>query len=139
MEGLRCPEHIANWQTNWFRIYAKNNFKLPIDITTHIRYNLIEPSERGAYEMKQADAVKAMIKEAHRTQEYVGSQMNPPMRQTSVARFVNNGNMTVNRLWEVCEILGYEIVLRPKRKGSANATNTFVLDGETKAERAEKL
>ena len=89
--------------------------------------------------MKQTEAVKAMIKEAHRTQEYLGSQMEPPMKQPSVQRFINNGNMTVNRLWEVCEILGYEIVLRPKRKGSATAANTFVLEGETKAERAMKL
>lgn len=89
--------------------------------------------------MTQKDAVKAMIKEMHMTQDMLGAKMNPPMKQSSVQRFINNGNMTVNRLWEVCEALGYEIVLRPKRKGAANANNTFTIEGETKTERAEKL
>lgn len=89
--------------------------------------------------MKQSEAVNAMIKECKRTQEYVGQQMNPPMKQSAVARFLNNGNMTVNRLWEICEILGYEVVIRPKKKGAANSENTFRIDGESKADRAKKL
>ena len=89
--------------------------------------------------MKQSEAVNAMIRECKRTQEYVGQQMNPPMKQSAVARFLSNGNMTVNRLWEICEILGYEVVIRPKKKGAATQENTFRIDGETKADRSAKI
>lgn len=89
--------------------------------------------------MKQSEAVNAMIRKSNRTQEYVGQHMNPQLSQGAIARILNNGNMTVNRLWEICEVLGYEIVVRPSKKGAANSDNTFKIDGETKADRAKKL
>lgn len=87
--------------------------------------------------MKQSEAINAIIKASFRTQEYVGARMNPPMKQSAVARVLNNGNMTVNRLWEMCEILGYEIVLQPK--GNKPKPGQVIVDGETKADRAKKL
>lgn len=89
--------------------------------------------------MKQNDAVRAMLKVTGRTQEYLGSQLDPVLSQSSVGNMLTRNNMTVNRLWEICNILGYEIVLRPAKKGAANKDNTFVIDAQTKAERSEHL
>lgn len=86
--------------------------------------------------MKQSEIVKSMIRNSPWTQEDVGKKMNPQLSQVAFARMLNNGNMTVNRLWEICEVLGYEIVVRPtKQKGGI----TYKVDGESKADRAVKI
>lgn len=87
--------------------------------------------------MKQSEAINTIIKANFRTQEYVGARMDPQLSQGAFARMLNNGNVTVNRLWEICEILGYEIVLQPK--GTKAQRGQVIVDGETKADRAKKL
>lgn len=87
--------------------------------------------------MKQAELVNTIIKRSLRTQADVGSQMEPKMSQVAMARCINNGNMTINRLWEICEILGYEIVVQPKRGNTKEYA--LRLEGETKADRKKAI
>ena len=89
--------------------------------------------------MKQSEIVNTIIKKSLRTQAEVGQRMSPQLSQVAFARMLNNGNMTVNRLWEICEVLGYEIVVRPANAKVRTADNTYKVDGETKADRAKKL
>ena len=89
--------------------------------------------------MKQSEIVNTIIKKSLRTQAEVGQHMNPQLNQVAFARMLNNGNMTVNRLWEICQVLGYEIVIRPTKVKAQTPDNTYVVDGETKADRAAKL
>ena len=89
--------------------------------------------------MKQSEIVNTIIKKSLRTQAEVGQRMNPQLSQVAFARMLNNGNMTVNRLWEICEVLGYEIVIRPVKAKAQTPENTYKVDGETKADRAKKL
>ena len=89
--------------------------------------------------MTQSEIVKSMIRNSPWTQEDVGKKMNPQLSQVAFARMLNNGNMTVNRLWEICEVLGYEIVVRPMRQKGPMYGITYKVDGESKADRAVKL
>lgn len=89
--------------------------------------------------MKQSEIVNTIIRKSLRTQEDVGKRMNPQLSQGAFARMLNNGNMTVNRLWEICEVLGYEIIVRPANTKAQTPDNTYRVDGETKADRAIRL
>lgn len=89
--------------------------------------------------MKQSEIVKTLIRKSPYTQEDVGKRMNPQLSQVAFARMLNNGNMTVNRLWEICEVLGYEIVVRPSKKQNQTPDSTYRIDGESKADRSAKI
>ena len=89
--------------------------------------------------MTQSEIVRSMIDNSPWTQEGVGKKMNPQLSQQAFARMLNNGNMTVNRLWEICEILGYEIVVKPMRQKGPMSGVAYKVDGESKADRAKKL
>ena len=89
--------------------------------------------------MKQDQLINEMIATVpHMSQITLGKCMNPPMSQAAINRTIKNGNMTINRLWEICEVLGYEIIVQPKRSGRKQ-DGQFVFTGEAKSARAVKL
>lgn len=84
--------------------------------------------------MNQEELINAML--GTKSQKYLGERMG--MSLAAINRSIKNGNMTVNRLWEICEALGYEIVVQPTKRGK-RPDGQIVFSGETKQERAKKL
>lgn len=89
--------------------------------------------------MKQEELIKRMLMDAgNRSQSEIGALMRTPLKQAAINRSIKNGNMTINRLWEICEVVGYEIVVQPKTKGK-RPDKQLVFTGETKSDRAKTL
>lgn len=86
--------------------------------------------------MKLNDAIRAMLKAILSNQVELGEKLG--MSAPALNRCINNNNVTVNRLWEMCDACGYEVVIRPKNKRMQNKDNTFTIEGETKADRAAR-
>ena len=84
--------------------------------------------------MNQEELIDAMLD--GRSQKYLSERMG--MSLAAINRSIKNGNMTINRLWEICEALGYEIVVQKTKRGK-RTEGQIVFNGESKKDRAKKL
>ena len=76
--------------------------------------------------MKRRDAIKAAMKDVGVTQEVL-AEMLGYSSQNSVASAIGR-NISMNKFEDMMEALGFEIVIRRKRKGSM--TGEYKIGGE---------
>ena len=75
--------------------------------------------------MNTTDIIKKMLENEHMSQTELSQKMGYS-RLSSFNTLLRNGNVTTAKLLEICEILGYEMILRP-------------VNGTDKAERTIKV
>ena len=76
--------------------------------------------------MKRKDAIKAAMKDAHITQGVL-AEMLGYASQNSVASAIGR-NISMDKFEEMMEAIGFEIVIRRKRKGTL--TGEYKIGGE---------
>lgn len=76
--------------------------------------------------MKRRDAIKAAMKDVGITQEVLAEKLNYA-GQNSVAAAIGR-NISMDKFEEMMEALGFEIVIRRKRKGTL--TGEYKIGGE---------
>ena len=82
--------------------------------------------EKGRAAMKRKDAIKAAMKDAGVTQEVL-AEMLGYASQNSVASAIGR-NLSMDKFEEMMDVLGFEVVIRRKRKGSL--TGEYKIGGE---------
>ena len=81
--------------------------------------------------MQIKDAVKVLVKDNNKTQSWLSERMgyNNP---TGVANMLARGNLTLDTLYTICEVMDYEITIQPKRRSGARPQGQIVLEGTLK-------
>jgi hypothetical protein len=82
--------------------------------------------QKGRTAMKRKDAIKAAMKDAGVTQEVL-AEMLGYASQNSVASAIGR-NLSMDKFEEMMDVLGFEVVIRRKRKGSL--TGEYKIGGE---------
>lgn len=72
------------------------------------------------------EAVKHILKESHRTQGEVAEQLGYGS-QSGFANKLYRG-MPVDELLDVCELLGYELTMQPKRRNGKRSADQILLE-----------
>ena len=66
--------------------------------------------------MKQAELINAIIQSKGTSQAWVGRQIG--RKQTAINRTIKYGNMSVDMLYTIMDVLGCEIVVKDKMSGA---------------------
>ena len=75
--------------------------------------------------MKLNDAIKEIIKMSNKSQNEVGREIG--MQSGAFSTMMRRNNMQVKTLLSICNILGYEVVLRPA-KGTNKSERTVIIE-----------
>lgn len=77
------------------------------------------------------EAIKILLKDNNKTQTWLSDRMgyNKP---TAIANMLSRGNLTLDTLFTICEILGYEVTIQPKHRTGPRPRGQIVLEGELK-------
>lgn len=66
--------------------------------------------------MKQAELINAIIASKGTSQAWVGRQIG--RKQTAINRTIKHGNMSVDMLYTIMDVLGCEIIVKDKMSGT---------------------
>lgn len=66
--------------------------------------------------MKQAELINAIIQSKGTSQAWVGRQIG--RKQTAINRTIKYGNMSVDMLYTIMDVLGCEIIVKDKMSGA---------------------
>ena len=89
-------------------------------------YYIYKTTEKGILTMKRKDAIKAVMKDVGITQEVLAESLGYAS-QNSVASAIGR-NISMDKFEEIMNALGFEIVIRRKRKGSL--TGEYKIGGD---------
>ena len=81
--------------------------------------------------MTVVEVIKGMMKEKGETQSSIAEKMGYG-RASGVNSMLARGNMNVDTLLEMCEIMGYEITVQPKRGKGARPSGQMVISEVSK-------
>ena len=77
--------------------------------------------------MKVNEYVKQLIKESGFTQATLAKTLGYNNQSSVAMRLSKNNSMTVDNLAEMLSVLGYDLVIQPKKRGR-KAEDQFVID-----------
>lgn len=83
--------------------------------------------------MKQKEAVEALLKDNKKSKLWLSERMGYS-KSTAISNMLARGNMTVDTLYRICELLDYEITIQPKRRAGARPTGQIIIEGKEKEE-----
>lgn len=81
-------------------------------------------------------ALKSIMKDKGVTQEQFGKLLDNPTGQRYVSNTLRSENMNINNVITFCELLGYEVVLQPKKPGKRKDGEYVVCKGEMYSRRS---
>ena len=70
--------------------------------------------------MTQKEAIEALLKQEGKTKG---------VKQNAISQMLKRGNITVDTLYQICEILEYEITIQPKRRVGARPNKQIEIEG----------
>ena len=84
--------------------------------------------------MKQRDAIETLLKQTNRNKSWLAEKLG--VRQTAISQMLKRGNITVDTLYQICELDGieYEITIQPKRGPGARPKGQIVIEGRKRSE-----
>lgn len=81
-------------------------------------------------------AIKSIMKDKGVTQEQMGKLLDKSTGQRYVSNTLRSENMNINIVISFCELLGYEVVLQPKKPGKRKDGEYVVCKGEMYSRRS---
>lgn len=81
-------------------------------------------------------ALKSIMKDKGVTQEQMGKLLDKSTGQRYVSNTLRSENMNINIVISFCELLGYEVVLQPKKPGKKKDGEYVVCKGEMYSRRS---
>ena len=81
-------------------------------------------------------ALKSIMKDKGVTQEQMGKLLDKSTGQRYVSNTLRSENMNINIVISFCELLGYEVVLQPKKPGKRKDGEYVVCKGEMYSRRS---
>ena len=82
--------------------------------------------------MKQRDAIVALIKQVGESKGWVAGKLG--VKQNAISQMLKRGNITVDTLYQICEVLEYEITIQPKRRVGARPNKQIEIEGKKRWE-----
>ncbi len=77
--------------------------------------------------MTQRDAIELLLKQEGKTKGWLADKLG--VKQNAISQMLKRGNITVDTLYQICEILEYEITIQPNRKPGARPSKQIVIEG----------
>ena len=77
--------------------------------------------------MIQRDAIELLLKQEGKTKGWLADKLG--VKQNAISQMLKRGNITVDTLYQICEILEYEITIQPSRKPGARPGKQIVIEG----------
>lgn len=78
--------------------------------------------------MQQKDAIEKLLKDNNKTKGWLAEKLGYAL-PTGVYNMLARGNVNLNTLCRICELLDYEITIQPKRKSGPRPSGQIVLEG----------
>ena len=77
--------------------------------------------------MTQKEAIEALLKQEGKTKGWLADKLGG--KQNAISQMIKRGNITVDTLYQICEILEYEITIQPKRRVGARPNKQIEIEG----------
>lgn len=77
--------------------------------------------------MIQRDAIELLLKQEGKTKGWLADKLG--VKQNAISQMLKRGNITVDTLYQICEVLEYEITIQPSRKPGARPNKQIVIEG----------
>lgn len=77
--------------------------------------------------MIQRDAIELLLKQEGKTKGWLADKLE--VKQNAISQMLKRGNITVDTLYQICEVLEYEITIQPNRKPGARPSKQIVIEG----------
>lgn len=82
--------------------------------------------------MIQRDAIELLLKQEGKTKGWLADKLG--VKQNAISQMLKRGNITVDTLYQICEVLEYEITIQPVRKPGARPSKQIVIEGKKRWE-----
>ena len=112
---------------NMSNVGVKSNVKSNVKSTN-------KPSSSSGMTVNKA--LKSIMKDKGVTQEQMGKLLDKSTGQRYVSNTLRSENMNINIVISFCELLGYEVVLQPKKPGKRKDGEYVVCKGEMYSRRS---
>ena len=114
-----------------FSTEKSKKHKKGVDNTSLMRYNALISE---VCDMKQTDAIKALLEQNNKKKTWLAEKLG--VRQNAISQMLKRGNITVDTLYQICELDGieYEITIQPKRGPGARPKGQIVIEGRKRSE-----
>ena len=73
------------------------------------------------------EAIKALLKDNKKSQVWLAEKMGYT-KPTAINNMLARGNLTVETLYKICEIMEYEITIQPKRRSGARPAGQILIE-----------
>ena len=83
--------------------------------------------------MTQKDAIITLLSDNKKSQVWLAEKMGYA-RPSGVSQMLQRGNITVDTLLRICDLLDYEITIQPKRRVGARPQGQIVIDRQVSDE-----
>jgi DNA-binding Xre family transcriptional regulator len=78
--------------------------------------------------MKQTEVIEQILKDNNKNKSWLSDKMG--IGQTAVSNMLRRGNVTVDTLFQICELFDYEITIQPKRRAGSRPNGQIVVEGK---------
>lgn len=79
--------------------------------------------------MTQKEAIESLLKENKKTKTWLSEKMGYSF-PSAVGQMLTRGNVTVDTLYQICELFDYEITIQPKRRAGARPNGQITIEGK---------
>lgn len=79
--------------------------------------------------MNQKEAIEKLLKDNNKTKSWLAEKMGYAL-PTGVTNMLARGNVNLNTLYKICELLDYEITIQPKRKSGVRPNGQIIIEGK---------
>ncbi len=78
--------------------------------------------------MKQAEAIEQLLRDNNKNKVWLSEKMG--IGSNAVSNMLRRGNVTVDTLYQICEVLEYEITIQPKRRAGSRPNGQIIVEGK---------
>lgn len=82
--------------------------------------------------MTQRDAIVALLNQEGKSKRWLADKLG--VKQNAISQMLKRGNITVDTLYQICEVLEYEITIQPKRRVGARPNKQIEIEGKKRWE-----
>lgn len=83
--------------------------------------------------MTQKEAIEQLLTYKGTTKSDLAKKMGYS-KPTAISNMLARGNMTVDTLYQICELFNYEITIQPKGKPGSKPAGQIKIEGKERAE-----
>lgn len=82
---------------------------------------------RELRQVQQREVIEKLLSDNNKSKAYLAEEMGYQF-STAISNMLARGNMELNTLCRICEIMGFEVTIQPKRKSGPRPVGQIVID-----------